>query len=93
MLSYGTLNEALNDFELSISEVSQALQYCSNLQCKTDEPKVFCHNYSLRRQSEDLLNTSDLGKIKDSGYEYVKGNNFIAFGSMEELLDDWHGQD
>jgi uncharacterized protein (DUF433 family) len=93
MLSYRTLDEALNDFELSNSEISQALQYCSIMQCKSDEPKVFCHNCSLRRQQEGPLDTSDLEEIKDGEFVYIKSNNFTSISSMEELLDDLNGQD
>ncbi|GAB3579605.1 hypothetical protein GCM10027345_19830 [Hymenobacter daeguensis] len=92
-LKYGGLHEALIDFELSRSEVSQALQYCSTLQCKTNALKVFCHNCSLRRQQEGPLDTSDLEEIKGENTVQVRGPGFIFFGSMEELLDDWKGQD
>ena len=92
-LKYGGLHEALTDFELSSSEVSQALQYCSALQCKTDAPKVFCHNCSLRRQQEGPLDTSDFEEVRIGESVYVRGENFISFGSMEDLLNDWNGQD
>ena len=90
---YGALSEVLADYELSISEVSQALQYCSSLRCKIDQPLVFCHNCSLRRQQEGPLDTSELEEITATDSVFVKGEDFIALCSMEELLDDWSGYD
>jgi uncharacterized protein (DUF433 family) len=92
LLNYGTLSEVFNDFELSRTEVRQALQYCSTLQCQADNPKTFCHNCSLRRRQEGPLDTSNLEEIRDGESVYVKGNNFIALGSMEESLNDWNGR-
>ncbi|MFD1466620.1 DUF433 domain-containing protein [Hymenobacter caeli] len=93
MENYGTLEEIVSGYELTRSQISQALQYCSVLQCKIDKPKVFCHNCSLRREQEGPLDTSDLEEIKDGNSVYVRGNNLISLGSMEELLDDWNGKD
>ena len=91
--SYGTLEEVISDYELTRSQISQALQYCSAMQCLADKPKVFCHNCSLRKQQEGSLDTSNLEEIKDGDSVYVRGENFISFGSMADLLDDWNGKD
>jgi uncharacterized protein (DUF433 family) len=91
-LKYGGLHEALTDFELSRSEVIQALQYCSTLQCKADRPKIFCHNCSLSGEANPL-DISDLEEVRGKNTVQVRGPNFIFFGSMEDLLDDWNGQD
>ena len=40
--------EAANDYEISLQQTRQALQYCRTLQCLKDKPLVFCHNCSLR---------------------------------------------
>jgi len=91
--NYGTLEQVTKDYELSVSQIKQALQYCSDLQCKTDKPKVFCHNCSLRRQQEGSLDISNLEEIKDNETSFVKGDNSIFLGSMNELLEDWNGND
>jgi uncharacterized protein (DUF433 family) len=91
--NYGTLEQVTKDYELSVSQIKQALQYCSNLQCKTDKPKVFCHNCSLRRQQEGSLDISNLEEIKDDETSFVKDDNSIFLGSMNELLEDWNGKD
>jgi len=90
---YGTLADVMKDYELSISQIRQVLQYCSNLQCKSDKPKVFCHNCSLRRQQEGSLDISNLEEVKGDDGTFVKGDNSIFLGSMDELLQDWSGQD
>ena len=89
---YGTLEEVINDFELPILQIRQALQYCSKLQCKTDKPAVLCHNCSLRRQQEGSLDISGIDEIRGDKVTYVKGDNSIFLGSMEELLQDWNGE-
>jgi uncharacterized protein (DUF433 family) len=47
------INYVLNDFELSLQIVRQALLYCSSLQCKKDNPVKFCHNCILRVEQEN----------------------------------------
>ena len=89
---YGTLEEVIKDYELTISQIRQALQYCSTLQCKKDNPKVFCHNCSLRRQQEGSLDISNLEEVRDDEGTFVKGDNSIFLGSMSELLQDWNGE-
>ena len=91
--NYGTLEQVTKDYELSVCQIKQALQYCSNLQCKIDKPKVFCHNCSLRRQQEGSLDISNLEEIKDDETSFVKDDNSIFLGSMNELLEDWNGKD
>ena len=91
--NYGTLEQVTKDYELSVCQIKQALQYCSNLQCKIDKPKVFCHNCSLRRQQEGSLDISNLEEIKDDETSFIKGDNSIFLGSMNELLEDWNGKD
>ena len=91
--NYGTLVEVINDYELTTSEIKQALLYCSILKCKQDNPNVFCHNCSLRREQEGALDTSDLEEMTSDGLTFVKGDKLIFFGSMEELMEDWNGYD
>jgi uncharacterized protein (DUF433 family) len=91
--SYGTLEEIIADYELTLSQIRQALLYCSTLQCKNDNPIVFCHNCSLRRQQEGPLDISNLEEVKVDDSILVKGGNSIFFGSMDELLEGWNGQD
>jgi len=91
--NYGTLEEVIKDYELTISQIRQALQYCATLQCKNDKPKVFCHNCSLSRQQEGPLDTSDLEEVEINETIFVKGDNSIFIGSMDELLEAWEGQD
>ncbi|AII51164.1 hypothetical protein N008_04105 [Hymenobacter sp. APR13] len=91
--NYGTVEEVSSDYALTRSQISQALQYCSTLQCQIDKPKVFCHNCSLRRQQKGPLETSGLEEIRHGDFVYVKGKDFLSFGPMEELLSDWNGQD
>ena len=69
------------------------MEYCSSLQCKLDKPKLFCHNCSLRRQQVGPLDVSNLEEIPlDNGF-IVKGDTSIFLGSMNDLLEDWKGQD
>jgi uncharacterized protein (DUF433 family) len=91
--NYGTLQEIKDDFELSQSQIRQALQYCSNLQCKEEKPILFCHNCSLRREQEGPLDISGLKEITSDNAIIVEGDNSVYFGSMNELLSDWDGCD
>ena len=91
--SSSTLQEVIEDYELCISEIRQASQYCSGLQCKNDKPKAFCHNCSLRREQEGPLDTSKWEEIRIDDITFVKSGNVIFPGSMEELLEDLQGED
>src|SRR6478735_4530839 len=91
--NYGTLKEVIEDYELTVPEIKQALQYCSNLQCKQDRPIVFCHNCSLRREQEGPLDISNAKEITSNDLTFVKNDNSYYLGGMNEMLDDWKGQD
>jgi uncharacterized protein (DUF433 family) len=90
---YDSLDHALDSHELTLDQIKQALGYCAALQCKSDNPLVFCHNCSLRSEREGPLNTSDLEEFTSGDYVYVRGENFHFFGSMVELLEDHRGYD
>lgn len=87
------LEEILFDFEVTYEQIFQALFYCSTLQCKKDNPEVFCHNCSLRRDKEGPLDISDLHEFNHGEYSYVKSANSIFIGSLAQLLEDWKGKD
>ena len=85
-----SLSQALDSHELTLSQVKQALSYCATLQCKRDNPLVFCHNCSL----EKPLYIADLQEVvREDNSVFVKGENFHFLGSMEELLEDLRGHD
>jgi len=88
-----SLDHAISAHKLSLDQIKQALDYCATLQCKDDAPLKFCHNCSLRRNQEGPLDTSGLEEIIEGNSVFVKGENFIAFGSVQDLLDDWNGYD
>ena len=90
---YGSLQEVMDDYDLSSEEIRQALLYCSSLQCKQDNPSVFCHNCSLRREQNGPLDTSDLEEMTFNDTKFVKGDNSVFLGSMDDLLEAWKGQD
>jgi uncharacterized protein (DUF433 family) len=90
---YDSLHHALDGHKLTIDQIKQALSYCATLQCKSDNPLVFCHNCSLRRQQEGPLDTSCLEEVTQGDSVFVQGENFISFGSMQDLLEDWNGYD
>lgn len=46
--TYHDFTTTLNDFELTLQQVRQALHYCKIQQCKKDLPGHFCHNCLLR---------------------------------------------
>jgi len=88
-----TFNEAKEMYDLSIDEIRQALLYCSSLQCKADNPFVFCHNCSLRTEQEDPINIFDLEEhTLNNETKIVKGENVIFLGSMEEYLEESKGK-
>ncbi|HEX8327763.1 MAG TPA: DUF433 domain-containing protein [Hymenobacter sp.] len=90
---HDSLHHALDSHELTLSQIKQALSYCSMLQCQADNPLVFCHNCSLRSKQEGPLDTSDLEEVISGDSVFVKGENFMFFGSMEDLLEDYCGYD
>jgi uncharacterized protein (DUF433 family) len=90
---YGTFEDIRKDHELSVSEIKQALLYCSTLQCKNDKPKVFCHNCSLRREQEGAPDISNLEVVKTEKGSFIKGDGSIFLGSMNELFEDLNGTD
>jgi hypothetical protein len=88
-----SLDHALNSHELSFAQIKQSLNYCATLQCKSDNPLTFCHNCSLRNAQKGPLDTSGLEEVTEGNSVFVKGENFMAFGSMQDLLHDWNGYD
>lgn len=93
MKYYSSLQEVIDDYDPLSEEIRQALLYCSSLQCKQDNPSVFCHNCSLRRQQNGPLDTSDLEEMTFNDATFVTGDNSIFLGSIDELLEAWEGQD
>jgi hypothetical protein len=87
--NYEEVTAVVQEYELSLEQVRQALRYCASQHCLVDKPMVFCHNCSLRSKQEKALNTSDLKEIDGR----VVGNGMVFFGTMEELLLEWQGQD
>jgi uncharacterized protein (DUF433 family) len=91
--SCSELEENLFDFDVTYDQIFQALFYCSTLQCKKDNPEVFCHNCSLRRDKDGPLDISDLHEFNHGDNSYVKSANVIFIGSLAQLLEDWKGKD
>jgi hypothetical protein len=87
--NYEEVTAVMQEYELSLEQVRQALQYCASQHCLVDKPVVFCHNCSLRSEQEKAMDTSDLEEIDGK----VVGNGMMFFGTMEELLLEWQGQD
>jgi uncharacterized protein (DUF433 family) len=52
-----SLSEYLQDFELSMAQIKECLDYCRTKQCLADSPHKFCHNCTLRVQQDN--NTID----------------------------------
>jgi uncharacterized protein (DUF433 family) len=86
---YGRLAEVMQDYELNPEQVRQALQYCASQHCLVDKPVLFCHNCSLRSKQEGPLDISELEEVDGK----VVGNSMVFFGTMQELLAEWQGQD
>ena len=84
-----SLHHALDSHELTLDQIKQALSYCATLQCKIDNPLVFCHNCLLRRRQEYLLDTSDLEEVIEENSTFVKGENLIFLGLMQAMLEEW----
>ncbi len=49
------LLDYLTDFELSISQLKECLDYCRTQQCIVDNPSKFCHNCTLRVQQDNAI--------------------------------------
>lgn len=69
------------------------MKYCSTLQCKTDKPLVFCHNCSLRREQDGSVNTNNMEEVTIDNEKFVKGDNSVYLGSMNEFLSQAQGRD
>jgi len=88
-----SLQHALDGHELTLDQIKQALSYCATLQCKSDNPLVFCHNCSLESARAGPLDIADLEEVTSRDSVFVRGDNFVFLGSMQELLEDYRGQD
>lgn len=86
---YGEMTGLIQDYELSREQVKQALQYCASQHCLVDKPVLFCHNCTLRSKQEGPLDISELEEVDGR----VVGNGLVFFGTMEEFLAEWQGQD
>lgn len=93
LASCNNLEEVVFDFELTYEQIFQALNYCSALQCKKDNPVVFCHNCSLRRDQEGPIDISTLEEFTIHESSYVKSGNSIYLGTLNDFLGDWNGRE
>ncbi|RZK22989.1 MAG: DUF433 domain-containing protein [Hymenobacter sp.] len=79
---YDSLHHALDGHKLTLDQIKQALGYCAALQCKNDNPLVFCHNCSLESARAGPLDISELEEI-------VSGDSpAFAETRMERKLDE-----
>lgn len=47
-VEYEDIKVIMEDLDLSLQQIRQALHYCKDLECKKDKPKKYCHNCILR---------------------------------------------
>lgn len=65
IMSNESLNFTLEDYQLSMQEIKQALHYCKLKQCIKDNPKMFCHNctLSVNQKNEKVENEKENWKV------------------------------
>lgn len=87
---------AIDDYEISMSDAEEALAYCMNLRCKKDENRVnFCDGCILRTIDEGWdFDRENYVEIKDgSEVITVSKDGLVLFaGSLQELEDSEFGK-
>jgi uncharacterized protein (DUF433 family) len=43
----------IEDFEVNLEQINQALSYCSQQKCLDDKPAKYCHNCTLRCKEDN----------------------------------------
>lgn len=93
-----SLGMALEDYEITIEEAKDAVNYCSTLKCQQDPELIkFCSNCILRTlQDEWEFNKEDYREIYDkdsnSTITISKDGNEIFIGTLHKLEDDFFGK-
>jgi uncharacterized protein (DUF433 family) len=60
MVDLEDIKVIMEDFDLTLLEIRQALHYCKDLECKRDKPEKYCHNCILRvEQFNETIDKED----------------------------------
>jgi len=90
------VGEELNDFNLTLYDLADAVYYCKNLKCKVDEDRLhYCDGCILRTFEEGWdFNKEDYLEIEIDGkpITFAKDGGLVSLGSLQELEDQELGE-
>lgn len=91
-----TVKDVLNDYEISLQDAKDAVDYCMSLKCKQDEDLVnFCDGCILRTIQEGWnFKKEDYMEIESDGVKFVMSKDGKVFfaGTLSELEDSEFGK-
>jgi uncharacterized protein (DUF433 family) len=93
-----SLETTLGDYEISLDEAKDAVDYCTKLKCQKDAELIkFCDGCILRTlQDESKFDKENYREIHDKGsdstFTISKTGNEIFIGTLQELEDDSFGK-
>ena len=88
-----TLEEALEDYVITLSEAKAATEYCLNLDCQKDKDRLqFCDGCILRTIEDGWEFNKDDYKQIDDKLTISKNGQVIFFGTIKELADEEFGK-
>ena len=90
-----SLERVFLDYEISLKDVKDALNYCSSLQCKNDKNRVhYCEGCVLRSIEEGFsFDKENYIEIDEGDIRVVKSkeNKIYFLGSLQEFEDNEFG--
>lgn len=88
-----SIDLALKDYEITVTEALAACDYCRNLRCKIAPNRIhFCYGCVLRIQEEEsVFNREDYVET-DKGLTIYKGDDVIYLGNLDELEEESCGK-
>ena len=88
-----TIDEAIEDYDISLLEAGAAVKYCMNFECQQDINRInFCDGCILRMIDENVkFNKEDYDQI-DEQLTVSKDGSFVFLGKIDELEEDRFGK-
>jgi len=88
-----TIEEAIDDFQISLSEAKAALVYCKNLNCQTDTDRIQYCDGCILRTIEEGWSFDKGGYVQTENQITISKNDPMFFlGNINQLEDEKFGK-
>ncbi|MEL6559482.1 MAG: hypothetical protein AAFQ94_14930 [Bacteroidota bacterium] len=83
-------NDYVNDFDITVEQAKQSLEYCRTQQCEVDKPKYFCHRCRLRTiQDGDEIPQDEIEEFDIKCFNKSENSRFYLNSENEELTEEY----